>query len=283
MSRLLDITGKIDQGTVALFRTVDQLMQQLAIPYIVIGATARDLVLHYGYGTGVERATQDVDFAIELPDWAAFDALKEKLAAAGFELTREQHRLKHEGSVVDIVPFGGVEDEGAFIAWPPKGDVVMSALGFQEASENADRVQVDNEPELIVPVATPAGMALLKLIAWLDRAQEKRLKDAQDLSYLLGSYEKIPAISEALYSDEWLGILQGYDWELTQAAAHMLGHDAASIARPQTRRAIQELSGDEKKMELLTSEMCRSRDELEYDRNSGLVSAFMKGFGLSPK
>jgi len=41
------------------------------MPYVVVGATARDLVLHYGHGAAIRRATQDVDFAIEVPDWPA--------------------------------------------------------------------------------------------------------------------------------------------------------------------------------------------------------------------
>jgi predicted nucleotidyltransferase len=79
MNTSLDITGKIDARTVGFFRTVSQIMMSVGIPYVVVGATARDLVLHYVHGAALERATQDVDFAIEIPDWAAFDVLKNKL------------------------------------------------------------------------------------------------------------------------------------------------------------------------------------------------------------
>ncbi|MBW6477765.1 MAG: nucleotidyl transferase AbiEii/AbiGii toxin family protein [Chromatiales bacterium] len=279
MSISLDVSGRIDRGTVELLRTVDRLMQQLAIPYVVIGATARDMVLHYGYGADVERATQDVDFAIEVPNWAAFDALKQKLAETGFELTREQHRLKSSsGAVVDIVPFGEVEKEKGSIAWPPKGDVVISVLGFQEVSDNADRVRVDNEPELIVPVATPAGMALLKLIAWFDRVREKRVKDAQDLSYLLDSYERIPAVKDALYSEAWTPIMERYGWDLTRAAARMLGHDAATIARKKTRTEILALMSAGNKLEQLVAEMCTGNSAHQYEHYKRLLSAFAEGF-----
>jgi len=279
MSTLLDVSGRIDRGTVELFRTVDRLMQQLEHPYVVIGATARDIVLHYGYGADVERATQDVDFAIEVPNWAAFDALKQKLAEVGFALTREQHRLKSpSGTVVDIVPFGKLGGDKGSIAWPPKGDVVMSVLGFQEASENADRVLVDNEPELIVPVATPAGMALLKMIAWFNRVREKRVKDAQDLSYLLESYEKIPVVKDALYSEAWTTVMEAYGWDLTRAAARMLGHDAATIGRKKTCDEILAIMHDEKKKERLIVEMCTVNTAHQYEHNNRLLSAFTDGF-----
>ncbi|MES9856486.1 MAG: hypothetical protein ABW166_07785 [Sedimenticola sp.] len=79
MSTLLNIAGKIDPDTIAIFETVSQAMAELEMLYVVVGATARDLVLHYGHGAKIERATHDVDFAIEVPSWAAFEALKDKL------------------------------------------------------------------------------------------------------------------------------------------------------------------------------------------------------------
>ena len=56
-------------------------------------------------------------------------------------------------------------------------------------------VQITDGPILTNP-ATPQGMALLKIIAWTDRGPGNRKKDAEDLCYLLGTYEKIPAITD---------------------------------------------------------------------------------------
>ena len=56
-STLLNIAGKIDPQTVALFETVSSAIADLDMPYVVVGATARDLVLHYGHGARVQRAT----------------------------------------------------------------------------------------------------------------------------------------------------------------------------------------------------------------------------------
>ncbi len=50
----------------------------------------------------------------------------------------------------------------------------MKVLGFQEACDNAEWVRIQENPELDVPVATPAGMSLLKIIAWTDRAGDLR-------------------------------------------------------------------------------------------------------------
>jgi predicted nucleotidyltransferase len=282
MSTSLDVSGKIDKDTVELFRTVDKLIQQLAIPYVVIGATARDIVLHYGYGAGVERATQDVDFAIEVATWAAFDALKQKLVETGFELTREQHRLTSpSGAVVDIVPFGEVEGEQGSIAWPPKGDVVMSVLGFQEACDHATKVRIDDIPELVVPIATPEGMVLLKLIAWTDRARDKRGKDALDLAYILSSYESIPKVRDVLYSSDDSTIMERYGWDITLAAAYLLGREADSIAVEQTRAEIRQLIDGNMRdcsMDQLITEMCGSQVTTRYERNKRNLDAFWAGF-----
>ena len=54
---LLNISGKIDLGTVALYKMVSNATAQLAIPFVVVGVSARDIVLHYGHGARIQRAT----------------------------------------------------------------------------------------------------------------------------------------------------------------------------------------------------------------------------------
>jgi len=44
---------------------------------------ARDLVLHYLHGAEIQRATMDIDFAIEVPDWSAFNTIKKQTARRG--------------------------------------------------------------------------------------------------------------------------------------------------------------------------------------------------------
>lgn len=106
-STLLDITCKVNPNTLAVLQIVQDSAQSLGIPFFVIGATARDLVLHHYYGARISRATQDLDFAIQVPDWSAFEALKAKLLGSGFTETKTAHRLSTtQGDWVDLVPFG---------------------------------------------------------------------------------------------------------------------------------------------------------------------------------
>jgi len=148
MSTLLNLSGKIDPQTVAIFEAVGRVITELRVPYVVVGATARDLVLHLGHGAKLRSVTKDVDFAIELPSWGAFNVVKDRLCAEGFSTTRIPHRLLSPEKIeVDIVPFGQLEDESAStIGWPPKGEVVMNVLGFQEACNNAEWIRIQESP-----------------------------------------------------------------------------------------------------------------------------------------
>ncbi len=46
---------------------------------LMVGAMARDLLLHYGFGVRVTRATADVDLAFAVADWDEFDTLRKAL------------------------------------------------------------------------------------------------------------------------------------------------------------------------------------------------------------
>lgn len=61
---LLNISAKIDPALANLCAIVAECATQLQIPYLIVGATARDMVLHYGYGAKIQRATADIDFAL---------------------------------------------------------------------------------------------------------------------------------------------------------------------------------------------------------------------------
>ena len=278
-STSLDISGKIDPRISEVFDSVNGVLTELKMPYIVVGATARDLVLHHGHGAEIRRATDDVDFGIEVPNWGAFDVLKNKLIEQGFKETRAQHRLiSSTDTVVDIVPFGDIEDEQSSISWPPKGEVIMNVLGFKEACENAEWVRVQSKPEINIPVVTPVGMSLLKIISWTDRAIDLRNKDAKDIAYLLTTYEVIPEVKDTLYTDT--KIMETYDWDLTQAAACLLGQRARDIAKANTVREIEALRQEELPglhLDLLTEEMC-THIENEFERKNLLLSAYIDGF-----
>jgi predicted nucleotidyltransferase len=94
-----------------------------------------------------------------------------------------QRLISEDGALIDIVPFGGVEDSKGNITWPPEYAIVMNALGFEEAFRHAVRVRLASYLE--VRVSSLAGLALMKLIAWDDRRLNS---DAKDLRFIISSY-----------------------------------------------------------------------------------------------
>jgi predicted nucleotidyltransferase len=281
MSTLLNIAGKIDDKTISIFETINQLVTDMSMPYVVVGATVRDMIMHHVHGATVERATEDVDFAIEVSDWSAFEALKVRLVAQGFSTTSESHRLiSPAGMQIDIVPFGQIEDAASNIAWPPDGDVVMNMLGFREACDSAQQVRVQNDPQIDIPVAMPVGMVLLKLIAWTDRRRDLRKKDARDLKYLLGNYGVIDTVSQTIYDDIHIPSMEKYGWAIDLASANLLGRQVKQIALANTQLEIQKLLNQQMgtlTTDLLAHEMCENV-QLEQEKSQSLLNAFFDGY-----
>jgi predicted nucleotidyltransferase len=79
-------------------------------PYIVVGATARDLMLFHVFGIPASRATQDVDFAIAVESWDKFHRMRDALLATD-EIVPSNvgHRLfsKAADIPIDLIPLGG--------------------------------------------------------------------------------------------------------------------------------------------------------------------------------
>lgn len=181
---LLDLSGKIDPPLVEVFEAIAGVAAARSIRYFVVGATVRDMILGHGQGIAIKRATADIDLGVEVADWEEFHALKEGLAATGhFTPTQSAQRLLYKHDLpVDFVPFGPLEQANREISWPPDHGIRMSVLGFEDAYRKAQTVRLRAEPALDIPFATPAGLALLKIIAWHDRAPQGS-KDAGDLAF----------------------------------------------------------------------------------------------------
>ena len=222
-STSLDISDKPDLDIVAeLVRSVDAATGE--DPFLIVGATALELVVVSGYGVPRQRRTKDVDFAIRVADWARFEKLRNALIEQhGFQDVERAaaHQLRSPAGVpVDLLPFGAVERPDRTIAWPPDDDPVMTTLGFSEIHQWAVAVRLPGSVR--AAVASPAGISLLKVIAWADRPP----RDAEDIGFLLRNY--IDAGNEhRFYDDEQL--LEATDGDRRLAGAILLGRDIASM------------------------------------------------------
>lgn len=238
--RLMDLSGKIENGLLDVFRDVSKVAASLGIPFFVIGATARDIVLDYGFGIQPSRATRDLDLGVQVADWEEFQALTNGLVASGeFTTSPAAQRFFHKKSSlpVDIVPFGKIAAIGDAISWPPEHAVEMNILGFEEVHAHAWAVRLSNDLE--IPFASPAGWALLKIISWNDRDRSASQKDAQDLALILRNYVQAGNV-DRLYDEEG-ALFQEEEYEFEYAGARLLGRDLAKIAKLETVQAVMDI------------------------------------------
>ena len=73
---LLDLSGKIDKVRLLAFENVLRVADSLGIPFFIIGAVARDLILMNGHNIPTIRATLDIDFGVQVPSWDQYLKLK---------------------------------------------------------------------------------------------------------------------------------------------------------------------------------------------------------------
>jgi predicted nucleotidyltransferase len=229
----------------------------MGIAPLIAGAFARDLHLQYRCGISIQRQTEDIDFALAVPDWAAFEALSQRLISsdAFHSSATAAHRLRHRnGWPVDLVPFGGVESADRKIAWPPRGDVVMDVFGFREALADAHSVLMPGGVQTRV-VSLPA-LVLLKIVCWQDRHYASPRKDAHDLQMMLRHY--LAAGNEARLWDEFSAWTQDDDFDYELSGPRMLGHDIRRLldikGLAQVVQVLQE-QADSSKPGLLPHEM----------------------------
>ncbi len=172
----------VDPIVVSIVHAVDAVAKALGLSYCLVGAMARDVLLRHVFGLDPGRATRDVDIAFALESWEQFQQIQDRLIAGGrFVAARDvMHRLlfSPDGAtqryIVDLIPFGGVEQSPHTIVWPPDMQVMMHVAGYAEALQTAPLVQVATG--LIIHVVSLPGLALLKLLAW----QERGLADPKE-------------------------------------------------------------------------------------------------------
>lgn len=256
-----------------LVRALDQVTKQLQIPYFVIGATARDILIEHVHGLETTRATRDIDFAVAVSSWEKFARLKEYLIATGaFKAGKESHRLtfgQDSGAYpLDLVPFDGVERNGE-IAWPPAGDFIMNVAGYTDALDSALNVEI--EPGFIVRIVSLPAMVILKILAWNDRPE--RDKHATDVLLILRTYHQTGQL-DRLYDDENIALLEKHGYDLELAGAALLGRDAGRDVAKETRAQVIGVFAAEKISEKFIGQMTRTQLG-DRSRAALLLAAFI--------
>ncbi len=232
-----------EQDRVAL-RTITEVCRYRQVQWMLIGALAREIQLVENAGISPGRATDDIDIAVLVESWEEFDELRQAFISTGrFAATNLIHRLRSEpaggivGRNLDLVPFGALQsnnaDDQAVIRWPPDASVIMSVVGFEEALQASMVHHVD---DFSIRIASVPGLAILKLIAWLDRGRETA-KDAADFEMILVNYEHV--IGSNRYFDDESDAAEAFKFDVATTCAWLLGVDMRAIATASTSTSLE--------------------------------------------
>ena len=227
----------VPKSIVKILSVVDHVATTHGCRYVVVGATARDLMLYHVFGIPASRATRDVDFAIAVESWDKFHSVRNALVSTGHFLSdKTVHRLHCEGMPVDLMPFGGLAENGT-ILWPPSLDTAMSVAGFEDALMASVRVAIN--PTLTIPVVSLAALTILKVFAWHERNVTD--KDALDLFRIISTYSDA-SNTDRLYSLE-SPHMEKFEFRLDYAGAALAGEDSRVIVSPDTLEKLRAVSG----------------------------------------
>jgi predicted nucleotidyltransferase len=127
---------------------------------------------------------------------------------------------------VDLVPFGGLQDENATIHWPVSKKT-MSVLGFEEALDAAGLLHFGKLSLQVVSLPAWVG---LKLLAHSERAAAK---DLADVDFVLSNYANC-VDDERVY--QALDATDAHSFE--NSGPHVIGLDLRTIFGAETRRVL---------------------------------------------
>lgn len=263
---MAEYSVNIDEALFEVLSVFSQAAKSVGVPWLVVGATARILLLENVYGLPQGRATRDVDFGVQVGDWAQYKTLCERLKEQGVytaERKPEKRFRTKQDMVFDLVPYGGVEDRKGRVFWPPDEDDVMTVRGFGSAAQAA--IEVVANKQLTVPVISPCGLCELKLFAWEERHKQQPGKDAQDIAYIIKYIEAIyPA--DKLFND-YLPAVEVADYNMPLAGLFQLGKDTAAMLTNEEKQFLSKFLENEL-VQQDDSVLCR---ELHKYMNTGSI------------
>ena len=258
---MLKLELPLEPSVLRVIAAVQAGAQAQSVEPLLVGAAARDLLLVHVHGQRVRRATKDVDFAVALASWEAFEQLKAQLVQNhGFvDDPSQKQRLKFTaegggaGTTIDLVPFGeNLQVSHRGLLWPPEMEVYMTVSGFEEALGSAQLVEL--QEGLQIKVASLPGLAILKLFAWGDRRLRDN-KDAVDLQTLMRSYGEAGNFDRMTDPDQALDRYITFEGNEEKTGAWLLGLDCGRIANAETADGLRGLWGDKERQEKLIDSM----------------------------
>jgi len=247
--------------------------------FYLIGATARDIMMSV-HNEKSGRATRDLDIAIAISDWDEYKTVEKGIVnIEGFKKDKNQKQrfIFLDSFPLDIVPFGDIKKQDDKIFWPPDETIAMSVLGFSEVGDATFEVEIDKE--LIVNIASLAGIFVLKLVAWSERHLENN-KDADDMAFIINNYLNI---NEKRAVNEYYELIYlSGDYTISTAGAKLLGIDIAHIFKDnkkEKKKIIEILANEIKKEDesRLINQMIETNPNFRYEETFLILKYITEG------
>ena len=271
---LFDLSSKLPSEQVDIIRRVLTAAESHRLRLFIVGAQARDFLLQYVYDLPVHRATNDIDFGIIVETWDEFTRLQADLIDNRFQPhSAMRHRLVHEsGLLIDLVPFGNLEEVSGLISWPPDFSIVMSTVGFREAYDNSIEVRV--AVDLTVRVASLAGLALMKIVAWNER---RFARDAEDLALISRNYLDAGNQNRVFSEQGDCVDLLDEEFDYQKASARVLGRDIGRLLTHMSGPIVERVLSDD--LDALAMAIIRNRASLygDYDVTLAILGELRTG------
>jgi predicted nucleotidyltransferase len=252
--------------------------ERLDIPFFLVGATARDLILENQNRSGAWRKTKDVDFGVRVRSWTEYAKLRQGLIDTGrFAPDSAVQRLLFASVPVDFVPFGGVADVDGQITWPADPDTRLNVMGFEEAYRTADTLQVGSDPVVTLRVVSRTGLVILKFLAWADR-RGFATKDAYDLRLLIQNYLGSGSADRLFSQHSDIVNVPDFDFEI--AGARLLGRDMVQQASSDALAVIRDVLARDLRDSALAA--AATRESGDAETMVGYLSAIREELGGLP-
>ena len=224
------------------------------------------------------RRTDDLDISVSV----SFDELAARLSR--LERWKRNSKKEHEwlspaGIKVDVLPAGPTLLAAGELVWPGTG-ARMNLTGLRLAFEKG--ITFEFEPGLSIPVAPVAVIAVLKMISYLDRPEERE-RDLHDLAYILEDH--VLPDDERRFAPEVLEARVGFE----HASAYLLGYDLRRLVNNAERKGVEDFLArvqNERHPSAAQGRMVRlgpSSWKQDPDELLARVEAFVLGFGRNQR
>lgn len=238
--------------------------------YFLIGAKARDILLEHFGKNEAQRATLDTDMAICCKNWDEFYKIKHAFINTEDFIADNKHEhrvVSPKFGYLDILPFGDIKEKNPNLKWPPEYDIEFSLIGFDDAYKSAIEIDIN---EVTVKVASPLGLVLLKLFAWISRQAKK---DASDFINIASNY--LDFDNQDRLDIEHADLLLEEHFDYVLSGCRLLGRDLKGLSL-ETQNLLRKFFDNKILMDNLAISI--TQPQIDYDLATSILEKIKLGF-----